>query len=95
MPVGSAELPDGTICNGIIVAGVPVGDPMYVAAHLDGKARSVVSNITAITATLQDCHLQSLHTVAYYCFGGMLHYWAQHCYPAEVAAAAAQVDSHL
>ena len=94
-PVGQVVADDGAIGYGIDIAGAPLGDAVYVAKYMDSKGQSVVSNVKAIKQKLQDRHLQSLYTVAYYCLSHKFDHWAQHCYPEDVRAAARHVDAAL
>lgn len=92
---GSIQLQSGAVGYGLDVAGVPVGDDIYVAATLDCRAEESVSKIQTITSQLRDHHLQSLHAVIVYCLAPAFHYWIQHCDPRLTAAAAQRVDQAL
>ena len=73
--------------RGIEVSGIPIGE--------DNKADAAMSKISKIYNAIPDRHPQSLYAVTYYCHQQKFRYWIQHCYPDQVAGAAARVDEAL
>ena len=86
--------PDGP-ARGVNISGVPVGEARFVANHLACKVENMVSNIQTVSMKLRDRHSQALWSVAYYCLQPKLQYWAQHCTPAALAAAADTFDAAM
>ena len=56
--VGSVMGPDGVVGFGLEVAGVPVGDDVYVRTVLDRWAEESMSKIISIAEKLRDHHMQ-------------------------------------
>ena len=90
--VGSMPGQDGMAGFGIDCCGVPIGDPVYIEAFLAEKANDVMSNIRNISLQLRARHLHSMHALTYYCLQHKFQYWTQHCFPRDVATAAARID---
>ena len=54
-----------------------------------------MSKIRSVKDQLRDRNLQSLYAVNYDCLQHKFQYWAQHCYPEDIARAASMVDDAI
>ena len=77
-------MPDGQLGYSIRVAGIPVGDHIFVKAILDEKAQDAMSTTDSVVGQLRDAHIPRAWTALYYALQPKFHhYWLQHCYPAD------------
>jgi len=79
---------------GVMVAGVPVGDDLFVRAKVNDVAADVVTYIRATAAKLSG-HPQALWAALYYGCQSRFDYWLRHVAPRITAAGAAMVDEAL
>ena len=55
--VTGCPIPEGPV--GVMVAGVPVGEPAYVAGSLQSKTRDIIAKMELVDRRLRLAHLQS------------------------------------
>ena len=77
---------------GVIVGGVPIGEPAFVAEHMRREADEIVSYIQKTVTQLHDSP-HALWAALYYSAQHKFDYWLRHMPPAEVGDAAARIDT--
>eukprot|EP00973_Karenia_brevis_P058881 8198029-Karenia_brevis.AAC.1 len=95
MPLGRIDATNGRVGFGIVVAGVPIGDQVFVDTFLGGKTQMAMSKMNTIVNQLRDVHLPSLWTCLYYAMQPLFLYWVQHCYPRDCQEHAHVIDDAL
>lgn len=93
-PVGVEEDEHGRAVYGIIVAGVPIGQPDYRRVVLAAKATSVVKYIEDTVAKLS-CNAHALWAALYYCCQSRFDFWLRHETPHITRPYAEQIDAAL
>ena len=97
IPVGTVIVGDdlgGPVAEGVIVGGVPMGTPAFVAEHMRREASDIVSYIQTTVTQLQHSP-HALWAALYYSCSHKFDYWLRHMPPVEVADAAAQIDAAM
>ncbi|KAL1527728.1 hypothetical protein AB1Y20_009113 [Prymnesium parvum] len=80
--------------RGVMVAGVPVGDDVFVRSRMSDIASGVVTYIRDTSAKLRD-HPQALWTALYYGCQSRFDYWLRHVAPRFVIEGARRVDAAI
>ena len=93
-PVGVEEDEHGRAVYGIVVAGVPIGQPDYRRVVLATKARSIVKYIEDTVAKLS-CNAHALWAALYYCCQSRFDFWLRHEAPGITRPYAEQIDAAL
>ena len=84
----------GGVAHGVIVGGVPIGEPAFVAEHMRREADEIVSYIQKTVTQLHDSP-HALWAALYYSAQHKFDYWLRHMPPAEVGDAAARIDAAM
>jgi len=80
--------------RGVMVAGVPVGDDLFVRTKVKDIADGVVAYVRATAVKLRD-HPQALWAALYYGCQSRFDYWLRHVAPRVTSDSAALVDAAL
>ena len=91
--VTGRPIPEGPV--GVMVAGVPVGEPAYVAGSLQCKTRDIIAKMELVDRRLRLAHLQSMWVVLRFCLTPLADYWVRLSYPTDTAELASAVDAKL
>ena len=81
--------------HGIVVAGIPIGKPEYVARHLAAKTTEICECIKQIRNKLQDWSKQALIAMLMYCCAPMMNYEMRNIEPWVMAPHLKHVDDAL
>ena len=79
---------------GVMIGGVPVGEPAYVQEVMRRKADEIVSYIVHTVSSLRD-HPHSAWAALQYCCASRLDHWLRHLRPEDVRAAALRIDARM
>ena len=80
--------------SGVMVAGVPVGDPGYIRHHLADIAGGIVSYIQTTVERLRD-HPHALWACLARCCASRFDYWLRHVEPGYTVVHAVAIDGAL
>ena len=84
MPYGSGY--------GVVVGGIPVGDEVFVEAHINKKVDIALKHIEKNVTLLRDVHHQSLWILLLFCLRPKLDYLSQTCHGPATAPALQRCD---
>ena len=93
-PVGSIMLQDGSEARGVLVGGVPIGEPAFVEATMLEIAGGIVSYIDKTVTELRDSPFEAWSVIEN-CCQSRFDYQLRHVCPSMTVGAAALVDEAL
>ena len=78
---------------GIVIAGVPIGEPEFVVPWIERRVDGMMSNIDITCNMLRTVHLMSLNVLLYYSLARLGEYVAGHCYPSDSTGPLSRYDA--
>ena len=81
--------------GGILVSGVPMGEPEYVESNLTSKLEDTMSYVNKVTKQLRSSSSQALWLLLLWCMSTRVDYWAQTLYVSASRSFLADFDTAI